>query len=109
VTAEPIERANRRRSDAIGVVREIGASAMRHASAAIAATLTGARYASRTVQTAPDSTLRWLTATSVGLGTGLFLARAPRVVVAAGIAPALLVAAAIAARPDPVRTEVLAG
>ena len=108
MTAEPIEPANRRRSDAIGAVRGRGASVLKHASAAIDATLAGGRSASRAVQAAPDSTLRWLAATSVGLGTGLFLARAPRVIVAAGIAPALLVAAAVAARPDPARTEVLA-
>ena len=47
----------------------------------------------------PDSTLRWLAAGSVGLGAGLYLAGAPRVVTAAGFSPALAIAAAIVLRP----------
>jgi hypothetical protein len=109
VTSTQIERARRRRSDAVEVVRERGASALKHVSGAIAATLARVREASRTVQTVPDSTLRWLAASSIGLGAGLFLARAPRVVVAAGVAPALVAAAAIVARQDPIATEAPAG
>jgi hypothetical protein len=109
VTSKPIERTHGRLADAVAVVRERGASALKHASGAIDATLTRVRNASRTVQTVPDSTLRWLAATSIGLGAGLFLARAPRVVVAAGVAPALVAAAAIVARPDPIATEGPAG
>jgi acyl-CoA reductase-like NAD-dependent aldehyde dehydrogenase len=51
------------------------------------------------LQTLPDSTLLALTATSVGLGAGFYLARAPRLVVAAGILPALAAGAAIVLRP----------
>ena len=109
MTSTQIERARRRRSDAVEVVRERGASALKHVSGAIDATLTRVREASRTVQTVPDSTLRWLAASSIGLGAGLFLARAPRVVVAAGVAPALVAAAAIVARQDPIATEAPAG
>lgn len=109
MTSTQVERARRRRSDAVEVVRERGASALKHASGAIDATLTRVREASRTVQTVPDSTLRWLAASSIGLGAGLFLARAPRVVVAAGVAPALVAAAAIVARQDSIATEVPAG
>jgi len=51
------------------------------------------------LQTLPDSTLRWLAAGSVGLGAGLRLAGAPRVVAAAGVTPALMLGAAIVLRP----------
>lgn len=53
----------------------------------------------------PKSTLQWLAASSVGLGTGFFLSGAPRVVIAAGMTPALIIGAAIVARstdPRPV-------
>jgi len=51
------------------------------------------------LQKMPDSKLRWLSATSIGMGTGFFLSRAPRLVVAAGIVPAVVMGAAIASRP----------
>jgi hypothetical protein len=51
------------------------------------------------MQTLPDSTLTLLAASSVGLSAGLRLARAPRIVVAAGVVPALIAGAAIALRP----------
>ncbi len=51
------------------------------------------------LQTLPDSTLLGLSATSAGLGAGFYLARAPRLVVAAGILPALMMGAAIVLRP----------
>ena len=51
------------------------------------------------LQSLPDSTLRWIAATSVGLAAGLRLAGAPRLVSAAGAAPALIVGAVIALRP----------
>lgn len=66
------------------------------------ATQAGAGDTTMALQTLPDSTLRSLAATSVGLGTGLFLARKSRLVVLAGVVPALLAAAAIIVRPmDP--------
>ena len=49
--------------------------------------------------------LRWLAAGSVGLGAGLSLAGAPRLVVAAGVAPAVIIGAAIASRPGAHRVE----
>lgn len=65
-------------------------------------TRAGAADTTNALQTLPDSTLRGLAATSVGLGAGLYLARAPRIVVAAGVVPALVVGAAIVLRPgDP--------
>jgi len=58
----------------------------------------GAMEATTALQRLPDSTLRWLAAASVGLGAGLRLAGAPRLVAMAGAAPALLIGAAIALR-----------
>jgi len=63
------------------------------------ATRAGAHGTTSALQTLPDPTLRWLAAGSVGLGAGLSLAGAPRLVIAAGIAPALILGAAIVARP----------
>ena len=72
------------------------------------ATTARARGAASGLQTLPDPTLRWLAATSVGLSAGLFLAGKPRLVIAAGIAPALAMGVAIVARPvEPVVPEVL--
>ena len=65
----------------------------------VRATRGGANGAASALQTLPDSTLRWLAAGSVGVGAGLFLAGAPRVVIAAGVAPALAMGAAALARP----------
>ena len=65
----------------------------------VRATRVGANGATSALQALPDSTLRWLAAGSVGIGAGLFLAGAPRVVVAAGVAPALAMGAAALARP----------
>ena len=59
----------------------------------------GARGTTAALQTLPDPTLRWLAATSVGLGAGLHLAGAPRLVTAAGLAPAAFLGAAIVLRP----------
>jgi hypothetical protein len=66
---------------------------------ALHATAVGAQETTSALQALPDSTLRWLAASSVGLGGGLYLAGAPRVIVAAGVAPALAIAAAVALRP----------
>lgn len=63
------------------------------------ATWAGAQGTTRALQVLPDSTLRWLAASSLGLGTGFFLAGAPRLLIAAVIAPALMMGAAIALRP----------
>jgi len=62
-------------------------------------TQAGAQGATSALQALPDPALRWLAATSVGVGAGLSLAGAPRVVVAAGVAPALFAGAAILLRP----------
>ena len=51
------------------------------------------------LQTLPDSALRMLAATSLGLGAGLRLAGAPRLVTLASLAPASLLGFAIVSRP----------
>jgi hypothetical protein len=59
----------------------------------------GVRGATRALQALPDARLRWLAASSVGLSVGFLLAGAPRLVIAAGATPALLMGAAILGRP----------
>jgi hypothetical protein len=51
------------------------------------------------LQILPDSTLQGLAASSVGLGAGFFLARVPRPLTAAAVAPAIIIGAAIVLRP----------
>ena len=62
-------------------------------------TQTRASDATTVLQHLPDSTLRWLAAGSLGVAAGFQLAGAPRLVTAAGAAPALIMGAAIALRP----------
>jgi hypothetical protein len=64
------------------------------------ATRAGAHGTTSALQTLSDPTLRWLAASSAGLSTGFYLAGAPRLVVAAGVAPALIMGAAIVLRPS---------
>ena len=85
-----------------GAVRIAGASAsrlIRRVPATVHATQAGAKGTTSALRTLPDSTLGWLAASSVGLGAGFYLAGAPRVVIAAGVAPALFMGAAIVGRP----------
>ena len=85
-----------------GVVRSAGSTALTlvgRVPGTVRATRAGARDTTSAMQTLPDSTLTLLAASSVGLSAGLRLARAPRIVVAAGVVPALIAGAAIALRP----------
>ena len=85
-----------------GAIQLVGTSATtlaRRLPGSVHATRAGAHEVTSALQRLPDSTLRWIAATSVGLGAGLRLAGAPRLVSAAGAAPALIVGAAIALRP----------
>ena len=75
----------------------------------IDAARTGALDTAVTVQRLPKSTLQWLAASSVGLGAGFFLSGAPRVVIAAGMTPALIIGAAIVARQTDPGTVAEAG
>ena len=68
---------------------------------------TGALGTNGALQRLPDSTLRWLAAASIGLAAGLQIAGAPRLTRWVGMAPALVVGAALALRPpEPVATPV---
>jgi hypothetical protein len=66
---------------------------------ALHATRTGAQGTTSALQTLPDSTLMGVAASSLGVGAGFYLARAPRLAIVAGIVPALVMAAAILLRP----------
>lgn len=98
-----------RRKRLAGVVRRVSVAVRKartgativivHVPRTIHATWAGAHGTTSALQALPDPTLRWLAAGSVGLGAGLSLAGAPRLVVAAGVAPALILGAAIVARP----------
>ena len=66
---------------------------------ALRATRTGAQGTTSALQTLPDSTLMGVAASSLGVGAGFYLARAPRLAIVAGIIPALVMAAAIVLRP----------
>jgi hypothetical protein len=80
-------------------VRDRATTLYENLPATVRATRDGAQDTTTALQTLPDSTLRWLAASSVGLGAGFYLARAPRLVILAGVAPALIMGAAIALRP----------
>jgi hypothetical protein len=89
----------RRVTGALGIARSGARMLVGRVPGTVHATQTGARDTTSALQRLPDSTLRWLAATSVGLGAGLYFTGAPRVIIAAGIAPALMMGAAIALRP----------
>ena len=74
-------------------------SLVSHGPGAIKSTQAGAAAATGVLQTMPDSTLRGLAGSSVGLATGFYLARVPRVVTAAAVAPALALGWAMLVRP----------
>jgi hypothetical protein len=86
-------------SEAIKGVRTGGTRLIELMPGTIDATRARAHETTSALQTLPDPTLRWLAASSVGLGAGFYLAGAPRVVIAAGVAPALILGAAIVLRP----------
>ncbi len=94
-----LEGALQRLSAAIDSARTSAARLIERVPATIDATRAGASRTTSALQTLPDPTLRSLVATSVGLGAGFYLAGAPRLAVVAGVAPALLVGAAIVLRP----------
>ena len=63
------------------------------------ATMAGANDTTSELQRLPDSTLQLLAVGSFGLGAGFYFSGAPRVIVAAGFTPALVMGAAIFLRP----------
>ena len=89
------DEAGARVADVAGAVRTTVNEASDRLPDAIDTVRTGAMDGARTIQEMPDPTQRLLAAFSLGLGLGLSVAGAPRLVVVATLAPALLVAATI--------------
>src|SRR4029078_11668733 len=79
-----------------GRVREGLATAIGRVPDTARATAAGARGTTSALEQIPDSTLRWLTASSIGLAAGLQVAGAPRWMQAARVGLALSLGAAIA-------------
>jgi hypothetical protein len=86
-------------SGAVTLSRAGAATLIAHLPGTMHATRAGAHGTTSALQSLPDTTLRSLAATSVGLGAGFYLAGAPRLAVAAGVAPAIVMGAAIVLRP----------
>lgn len=91
--------AGRRALGALNLARRSATMLIVHVPGTVHATEAGAHGTTSALQRLPDSTLRWLAASSVGLGAGFYLSGAPRLVTAAGVAPALVMGAAIVLRP----------
>lgn len=68
-------------------------------SGAMRSARTGAVGTTGALQVLPDTTLMGVAAGSLGMGAGFYLARAPRLAILAGIAPAVLMLAAVVLRP----------
>lgn len=73
----------------------------RHTPGTIRAIRAGARETTSALQTLPDPTLRSLAGSALGLGAGFYVGGAPRLAVAAGLAPAAVLGAAMVLRPNP--------
>jgi len=67
--------------------------------AAVETTREAAIRTNTRLQAMPDQTLRMIAAASVGVSTGMTLARAPRIFAFVALVPALFVGGAIATRP----------
>ena len=85
---------------AVRIARTTGPMLRRRSAKAVAATRAGLGWTTRRVQAMPRSTSQSLAAGSVGLGAGLLIGGAPRLVAATGAAPAVVIGAAILLRPD---------
>lgn len=94
-------------ADAAGLARATAVTIAGRAPGTVDATLARAHETTSALQTLSDPTLRELAATSVGVGAGFYLAGLPRLVVAAGMAPAVIMGAAILLRrPEPTTTTI---
>jgi hypothetical protein len=99
--------------EAAGHVREMADGARRRAGevadrlpGAFSHVRAGAENAVTRLQTLPDSGLRLLAAVSLGLGAGLRLAGAPRLVTLTALAPASVLGFAIVSRPSKTLPEL---
>jgi hypothetical protein len=95
-----LARAGKAVSGAFGLARTAATTLLARVPGTLNATQAAAHGTASALQSLPDSTLRGLAASSVGLGAGFYLAGAPRPVIAAGITPALIMAASMALRPS---------
>ena len=75
-----------------------GAAVLRRMPVALEATRAAIRTTTSVVNAMPSSAIRALAAGSAGLGVGLYLGGAPRLVAAAGMAPAVVLGAAALSR-----------
>jgi len=82
----------------VPVARTRTRALLRRWPAALVAARTGAGRTTAVVQSMSTPTLRSLAAGSAGLGAGLLLGGAPRIVAAAGVTPAIVMGAAVLAR-----------
>lgn len=85
---------------AVRIARTTGPILRRRSARALAVARAGLGSTTRRVQAMPRSTSQSLAAGSVGLGAGLFIGGAPRLVAATGVAPAVVIGAALLLRPD---------
>jgi len=108
--ADGADRADAAVRGAIAGVATVARTSLRtvsHGASKLAARIPGTLNAARAsmrwtvgaLQTLPDSTLRSLAATSVGLGAGLSFTKAGRLAAVVGVVPAVVLEAAIANRP----------
>lgn len=82
------------------VARKGGGVVVRQLPPTAKAAQAGTMAATSAVRRLSDSTLRWLAASSIGLGAGLYLSGKRRLTVAAGVAPAIVAGITIALRRD---------
>lgn len=89
----------KRASAAIRLAHATAKAFVSHLPGSVHATRVKANATTSALQILPDSTLRGLAASSLGLGAGFYLAGVPRLVTAAAMAPAMVIGAAILLRP----------
>ena len=87
-----------RMSDAVDALRATADQVGDRIPAVIDTVRDGALEGAHTIQAMPENNQRLLAAFSLGLGLGLSISGAPRVIVAATLAPAMFVAAMIVSR-----------
>ena len=93
-------------ADTIDAVRSTAGSVGDRLPDVIETVRASASEGARTVQSWPESTQRLAAAFSLGLGVGLTIAGAPRLIVAGSLVPAFAVAATVLARdPKPTTTR----
>ena len=90
--------AGERVSDAVGALRATADQVGDRIPVVVETVRGGALEGARTIEAMPESSQRLLAAFSLGLGLGLSITGAPRLVVAATLAPAMFVAAMIIGR-----------